>query len=380
MATRTRKKLVPPEVQCILTVLDECVHKIDVISVLPCELMHPRSIPEELGDTAVESLRNHLRLTRELCSLQDTDAAKDKSMASGVQDSLRDFLRHLRPHIGEESVKTALQGAGPIVEEDREAVQALQAGLQEFRDVLMERLMVSSREERERRRLGEDVRERQQRNVKLLNRVEQEVRAATKHRDDVIGKKEEAIRRIKVSLHQMEREWEEFVQSMQKKAEQQHQSDLRNSEVKQLRLREEANQLRAQLENLVAQNRERKTTLRTRNSKLETEIENWIQKYDTEMGGKQEKLERLTRAYEEERAELQQLQEHFSVLELEYSQIVEEQRRECERREEEERDRETKSRAAVVIQAFWRGWRVRNAMKKKSKGKKGKKGKSKKGK
>ncbi|KAM9440706.1 dynein regulatory complex protein 10 [Clarias gariepinus] len=380
MATRSRKKLVPPEVQCILTVLDECVRKIDVITVLPCELVHPRSIPEELGDTAVESLRNHLRLTREFCSLQDTDAAKDKSMASGVQDSLRDFLRHLRPYIGEESVKTALQGAGPIVEEDREAVQALRAGLQEFRDVLMERLMVSSREERERRRLGEDVRERQQRNVKLLNRVEQEVRAATKHRDDVIGKKKEAIRRIKVSLHQMEREWEEFVQSMQKKAEQQHQSDLRNSEVKQLRLREEANQLRAQLENLVAQNRERKTTLRTRNSKLETEIENWIQKYDTEMGGKQEKLERLTRAYEEERAELQQLQEHFSVLELEYSQIVEEQRRECERREEEERDRETKSRAAVVIQAFWRGWRVRNAMKKKSKGKKGKKGKSKKGK
>ncbi|KAF5890972.1 IQ domain-containing protein D, partial [Clarias magur] len=287
MATRSRKKLVPPEVQCIVTVLDECVRKIDVISDLPRELVHPGSVPEELGDTAVLSLRDHLRLAREHRSLQDTDAGKDESMASAVQDSLRDFLRHLRPHIEVEPVKTALQGAGPIIEEDQKAVQALWAGLQEFKDVLTERLLVSSREERERRRLGENVRERQRHNVKLLDRVEQEVRAATKHRDDVIGKKDEAIRRMKVSLHQVEREWEEFVQSMQKKAEQQHQSDLRNSEVKQLRLQEEANQLRAQLENLAAQNRERRTTLRTRNSKLETEIENWIQKYDTEMGGKQ---------------------------------------------------------------------------------------------
>lgn len=89
-------------------------------------------------------------------------------------------------------------------------------------------------------------------------------------------------------------------------------------------------------------------------------------------------LESVIQEYEEELAELRELQEHFAVLELEHSQIMEERRRERERREEEEREREMKSRAAVVIQAFFRGWKVRKAMKKKTKGKKGKKGKGKK--
>lgn len=94
----------------------------------------------------------------------------------------------------------------------------------------------------------------------------------------------------------------------------------------------------------------------------------------------QAKLERLTQTYEEEQAELRELQEHLAVLELESSQITEHRRRERERREEMEREREAQSRAAVVIQAFWRGWRVRKALKNQTKSKKGKKGKGKKGK
>lgn len=94
----------------------------------------------------------------------------------------------------------------------------------------------------------------------------------------------------------------------------------------------------------------------------------------------QAKQERLTQTYEEEGAELCQLQEHFAVLELEYTQIMEERRRESERREEEKRKRATQSQAAVIIQAVWRGWKVRKAMKNKSKSKKSKKGKAKKAK
>lgn len=82
--------------------------------------------------------------------------------------------------------------------------------------------------------------------------------------------------------------------------------------------------------------------------------------------------------YHEEQAEHQELQEHLAVLDLEYSQIMEKRQREQERREEEERERETKSRAVVIIQAFYRGWKVRKAMKSKTKSKKGKQGKGKK--
>ncbi|KAG7314356.1 hypothetical protein KOW79_021659 [Hemibagrus wyckioides] len=377
MAAVSRKKLVSPEAQRIISVLDECVCKIDVLLLLPCELLHPESISQELGDTAVESLREHLRLSEEFRSLQDTETRKDQAIA--MQDSLRNFLRHVRPHQWAETVKAVLQGAGPITEDQR-AVQELGAGLRELRHVLMERMLTTPREERERKRYGQEVRKRQERNVEVLHRLEQEVRETTTYRDQMISKKDEEIRRLKDSLHQMERVWEEFVLQVQKKAEQQNQSDMKNSEMKQLRLQEEANQLQAQLDLLTTQNREREAILSKKNNKMETEIENWIQKYDMEMEEKQVKLEHLTQVYMEEQAELRELQEHLAVLEIEYSQIMEERQKKRERREKEEREREMKSRAAVIIQAFWRGWKVRKAMKSKAKSKKSKKAKGKKGK
>ncbi|XP_053362436.1 dynein regulatory complex protein 10-like isoform X2 [Clarias gariepinus] len=350
--TTRRKKLATPEVRCIINVLDECLCKIAVSSILPCELVNPEGVSEELGDTAVESLRVHLRLAQEYCSLQDTDTSEDKSIAQEVQDSLRNFLRHVRPRIAIEPVETALQGAGPILQEDQKAVQALGAGLQEIREVLMEQLMTTPKEEWERRRLGQEAGDRQKRNAQLLHRVEQEVRAATEHRDDVISKKDEEIQNMKDSLHQIERECEEFEEQVHMKAEQQHQSDLKNSEAKRLHLQEEASQLQVQLNRLTAQHREREVALR------------------------QAKLEGLMQTYEQEQAELRQLQERFALLEIEHTQIMEERRREQERREEEKRDRRKKTRAAIIIQRFWRQRRA--ARKKKGKGKKGKKGKGKK--
>ncbi|KAM9470998.1 dynein regulatory complex protein 10-like isoform 2-T2 [Clarias gariepinus] len=350
--TTRRKKLATPEVRCIINVLDECLCKIAVSSILPCELVNPEGVSEELGDTAVESLRVHLRLAQEYCSLQDTDTSEDKSIAQEVQDSLRNFLRHVRPRIAIEPVETALQGAGPILQEDQKAVQALGAGLQEIREVLMEQLMTTPKEEWERRRLGQEAGDRQKRNAQLLHRVEQEVRAATEHRDDVISKKDEEIQNMKDSLHQIERECEEFEEQVHMKAEQQHQSDLKNSEAKRLHLQEEASQLQVQLNRLTAQHREREVALR------------------------QAKLEGLMQTYEQEQAELRQLQERFALLEMEHTQIMEERRRDQERREEEKRDRRKKTRAAIIIQRFWRQRRA--ARKKKGKGKKGKKGKGKK--
>lgn len=186
MAATSKKKLMSLEAQRIINVLDECVHKIHVVSLLPRELVRPESVFQELGNTAVESLGEHLRLSEEFRSLQDADTGNDESMVRAVQDSLRNFLRHVRPHEEVEPAKAAIRGAGPIIEEDQKAVQELGAGLQGFRDMLMERLMTTPQEEQERRRHGQEVKERQQRNVELLRTLEQEMRVATEHRDTVV--------------------------------------------------------------------------------------------------------------------------------------------------------------------------------------------------
>lgn len=188
MATVSRDKLVPPEVQHIISVLDECVRKIDVLSLLPCELVHPECISQELGEPAVKSLGEHLQLSETFHLLEERamDTRENLSLARDLQDSLRNFLRHMKPHKEAEMVKVALQGVGPIIEEDQKSVQELGAGLRELRGVVLERLMTMPREERECRRHGQEVRERNQHNLELLHSLELEETSATKHRDQTV--------------------------------------------------------------------------------------------------------------------------------------------------------------------------------------------------
>lgn len=84
--------------------------------------------------------------------------------------------------------------------------------------------------------------------------------------------------------------------------------------------------------------------------------------------------------HEQDKTELKELEELFAVMDLEYSQIMEERREAQEKREQQEKEREMQSQAATIIQAHWRGFCVRKAMKASAKPKKGKKGKGKKGK
>ncbi|XP_056149756.1 dynein regulatory complex protein 10 [Lampris incognitus] len=93
------------------------------------------------------------------------------------------------------------------------------------------------------------------------------------------------------------------------------------------------------------------------------------------MEEKQDELEKMAMAYEEEKQELTELEEVYAVLELEYSQIQEERQLAEERMMEEKRELELKSQAAIIVQAWWRGYRIRKAIKGKSKRSKKAKGK-----
>ena len=79
--------------------------------------------------------------------------------------------------------------------------------------------------------------------------------------------------------------------------------------------------------------------------------------------------------YTEEKKQLNELEERFKTLEAEYNQIQEERRIARERREAAERELQISVMAATTIQAFWRSFKVRKALKGKKKKKGGKKGK-----
>lgn len=76
--------------------------------------------------------------------------------------------------------------------------------------------------------------------------------------------------------------------------------------------------------------------------------------------------------------ELRRLEVSFNVLKVEYDQILEKRLLAEEKRKEDRRVLELKTKAAIVAQAWWRGYSVRKALKNKGKNKKAKKGKGKK--
>lgn len=115
--------------------------------------------------------------------------------------------------------------------------------------------------------------------------------------------------------------------------------------------------------------------LRKRKYRIETEVENWIQKYDTDMGERQDEYDALDAIYTEEKKQLSELEERFKTLEKEYLEIVEARRIAKEKAEAAERELNLKIRAARLIQALWRAHKARKALKNKKKKGKGKKGK-----
>jgi hypothetical protein len=78
--------------------------------------------------------------------------------------------------------------------------------------------------------------------------------------------------------------------------------------------------------------------------------------------------------YEEEKKQLDELEDKFKPLEKEYNEIMEQRMIEDRIRRMQEESLNKKVRAAIVIQSYWRGFKLRKGIKKgKKKGKKGKK-------
>jgi IQ domain-containing protein D len=150
---------------------------------------------------------------------------------------------------------------------------------------------------------------------------------------------------------------------------QSHESRVKEYEERLEKLKEAAaNQKK---ENANAEDQARKTKM-----KLETEVVNWVKKYDADMNEKQDLIDTLNKKYDTEKAELRKLSEFFAKIDRDKANEDEEH---AEAEAERERLRMAMRRidlACAKIQALVRGVQARVAATKKGK-KKGKKGKKK---
>nr|XP_033811747.1 dynein regulatory complex protein 10 isoform X1 [Geotrypetes seraphini]XP_033811748.1 dynein regulatory complex protein 10 isoform X1 [Geotrypetes seraphini] len=389
-----RKKLTSIETQRIISVLDETIKRIELASLFCYAADNLDRFKVVLGSELTCAIREHQRLQNNMQNLlsrleeggnfhreEDKEGSRINieeqghslsMLKQGIISCVKNTLRHFQANpTACNTLRAELFARDP-------AIELLLQNLSELRAFLFERLLTTPLEENEKIHYLQEMNQRDKKNREIIAILEGELAAAIQDRDTKISNKNEIIRQLKSHLHQLEKFSGENIRRTKQEAEKQQKADYRASESRCFKLQLELQLLRTQLNTEITEHREVELALRKRKYKVETEIENWIQKYDLDMGEKQEELEQIETVYAEEKIELKDLREKLELLEQEYRQVKEERELAQKKKEEEERELAIKNRAAALIQALWKGYLVRKVLRLRKKGKKkGRKGKGK---
>ncbi|XP_028415906.1 dynein regulatory complex protein 10-like [Dendronephthya gigantea] len=421
-----RKKLTSLESQRIMAVLEDTIRRIEVSTILPFVVENLGRFSILLGAELTHLLREHDSLQgryqkavsqlhldeKRLASLQekfdqqkkekeaefflydeqqtldvqndDGLSALDVNLADGkvkkeekmvdflrgqLQQSLRTILRlFVRNPTALDALRNEKRERSP---EAKEMLMQLDA----LKGTLFERLLRTPSELKERDSYLRFITERERKLSKQAKKLQDELNIATEDKENELSKRNEVIRKIKFDIFHVEQTSKETNQQVINEATKEQLAEEKNSEGKRLRLQQDIIEEKKLIETSIGKHRENELALRKKKYKVETEVENWIQKYDTDMGERQNEFDQLDEIYTEEKKQLNELEERFRTMEKEYQEIVEQKKIAREKAEDANRELQAKIKAATLIQSFWRALKARKQLKnKKKKGKKGKKG------
>nr|XP_020012509.1 IQ domain-containing protein D [Castor canadensis] len=395
----SKSKLTTIEAKRIMSVLDEAIYKVELVTLMSYVESHPEALEGILQEDIMSVMKEHMDLCQVL--LENVDALQEEEMRlrqeedaeerwyqdrhlsiqlhkanlqplmQEVQDSSKNVLRVL---ICDPRATKLLQVQAPG--RSAEAQHFLQS-LTELRGYLFEKLLTNPMEMKEKAQFIQDITRRNKQNQELIDSLENEVTARLKNRDTEVEKENFVIQELKNHLHQVLKFSENSLLRTKQEAEKQQKVDFRASQARLAKIQQELLMLHSQYHNQVTENQEVEQALRKKKYKVETEIENWIQKYDTEMGEKQDEYEDLESIHKEEKLQLEELRQQHVVLVEEFAQIRTEREINSKKRMEAEREMLRMVRAATLIQAVWKGYLVRSMLKSKRKKKKRGKGKGK---
>jgi len=191
-------------------------------------------------------------------------------------------------------IKSEFARRNPVVAE-------LILNMNELKDVLMNKLLTTPEEEKEKMEYLQEISKRERNNAAIIDQLETELKASQDDKDEEIRKKNDVIRGLQADLRQISKFSEDHIRRVNSEAEKQKGSDKKNSEGRKQRLQQEVVQLQTQLGNLVTEHRENEQELRKKKFKIETEVENWIQRYDQDMGERQDEFEEIDADYTRKR-------------------------------------------------------------------------------
>ncbi|KAF6081498.1 IQ motif containing D [Phyllostomus discolor] len=352
----SKTKLTTIETKRIMSVLDETIHKVQLVTLLSYVTSDSEDLEGMLGKDIARAVREHKDLCQDLLDrvsfLREEERRvqeeefEDEPWIREHLLSLEQQKSHLPPLM--ERIKASTRDVLRLLLRNPQAAGLLQmqtlarsAGAQTFidslvelRGFLFEKLLTSPMEARDKAQFLQDVTKQNRSNQEAIDALEEDLAARLKDRNAEVEKENAEIQELKNQLHQVLKFSENSLYRTKREAEKQQKADFRASQKK---------------------------------YKVETEIENWIQKYDSEMGEKQEEFEELDIIHKEERAQLEELKQRHDVLVEEFAQIREEREINSKKRMEDEQELMRMVRAATLIQAVWKGYLVRSMLKSKKK-------------
>ncbi|XP_021113105.1 IQ domain-containing protein D isoform X2 [Heterocephalus glaber] len=311
------KALVPPksklttiEAKRIMSVLDEAIYKVELVTLL-WDAADPLEALVGMREDLSGALREHRALCQALLEgvgdLQEKarrlkEEAPEEAEEAWLCDRRLSMERHkasLPPLMWQ--IKGSTKNILRVLLSDPQATKLLQmqplcrsAGAQNFleslvelRGFLFEKLLTSPMQAREKAQFLQDISRRNQRNQETINVLEKELVARLKNRHTEVEKENFVIQELKNHLHQVLKLSEHSLLRTKQEAEKQQKADFRASQARMAKTKQEILTLRSKYHSLVSENHEAEQALRKKKYKVETEIENWIQKYDTEMSEKQ---------------------------------------------------------------------------------------------
>ncbi|XP_066910577.1 dynein regulatory complex protein 10-like [Clytia hemisphaerica] len=400
----SRRKLDSLDSQRIIGVLDDFIRKTEIVTLLPFIVENLDRYSIMLGSDLCYSIKEYDRVQTtysKACATlrkllqqlaRQTKARGEYSGLSAESDEQSNMIEEAQTNLGfvsanlSDNIRTvlrkfkmnpsALQSIRIEFRERASEANALIDQLNQLHEMVFSRLVTTPNEEIEKHKLTIQMMTREKKARSLITKLDQELKTERAAKDNLIHQKNETVRKLKSNISMIEHDSEVSNRKLVTEAQKVEIAEIKNSDGKRGKLQQEVIQLKQRLQTQVSSHKDSELTLRKRKYKIETEVENWIQKYDSEMAEKQDDIDDLTDIYNDEKKQLQELEERFKTLEEKHTTIIEERRIAAERREKAERELRVMVRAATLLQAMWRAYRCRKALKQKAKGK-GKKGKGK---
>jgi DNA repair exonuclease SbcCD ATPase subunit len=316
-------KLTNVESQRIMAVLQEIQKKVQLIGMLPD--INDKKISTVMTGEALTQIKEMSGLELKYKTILESKPYENqiqdlKEISKQIRLQTRSICRYFLGNSNAQMKLKYLKSAKPP------AVAQFEHRLQEVKTLIYDRLRTTVEEENQKQDQLSLIIAKEQKTSAEVRAQREELEKAKKERNAEINKKNEVIRKLKDELKEIKQQAEEATRKLESRSKQKEDMDIKASEQKEAELKSEIERLKGQLEEVNNQHREEEALARKKKFKIESEVENWIHKYDQDLEEKQNEIDDITALFLEEKAHLDELQLQFVDLQKEYDQIQERQK------------------------------------------------------